>query len=409
MSKSTSHKKIVIVGGSFGGINAAYALRRRLGNHAEITLISKDAEFTFLPSLPWVILGWRNPARLQVPLDNALTRRGVCFVNEEVRELYPDKGEVRTESQTFTYDILLIASGAELDWAAVPGLGPAAAGHTQSTFTVEEAVRAREALARVTAGDSGRVVIGAAAGASCIGPAYEIVMMIDTVLRRAKKRHRFTLNFITPEPFLGHFGVGGIGMSPRMIQDEFADRDIDSTVNAKVVEVRPKELVLENGDEQGFDFSLVIPSFLGAEFVRGVGGLANPRGFVNVTSELTSPKFGNLYAVGVAVAIAPPGQTPVPVAVPKTGHMTELMAEAAAHNIAAEIRGGSKVDGLSLPSTCIADAGDTAFYLSADPFLPPRNKVVHKKGKWARYLKLVFEKYYLARIRHDLPPLHFGW
>jgi sulfide:quinone oxidoreductase len=408
MNMSSGQTKIVIVGGSFGGINAAYALRRRLGNRAEITLISRDAEFTFLPSLPWVILGWRDPARLLVPLDNTLTRRGVRFVHGAVRELYPDKGEVRTESETFPYDILLIASGAELDWAAVPGLGPAA-GHTQSTFTVEEAVRAREALARVIAGDSGRIVIGATAGASCIGPAYEVAMMIDTVLRKAKKRHRFTLSFITPEPFLGHFGVGGIGMSPRMIQDEFADRDIEPITNAKIVEACPARLVLEDGSERSFDFSLVIPAFLGAGFVRGVEGLVNARGFVSVTSQLTSPKFENIYAVGVAVAIPPPGQTPVPVAVPKTGQMTELMAQAAAHNIEAELRGGTKVDGLSLPVTCIADAGDTAFYLYADPFLPPRNKVIHKKGKWARYLKLVFEKYYLARIRHDLPPLHFGW
>jgi sulfide:quinone oxidoreductase len=89
--------------------------------------------------------------------------------------------------------------------------------------------------------------------------------------------------------------------------------------------------------------------------------------------------------------------------------MTELMAEAAAHNIAAELEGGTKVDGLSLPATCIADAGDTAFYLSADPFLPPRNRVVHRRGKWARYLKLAFEPYYLARIRYDLPSWHFGW
>lgn len=408
MSNRPAHKKIVIVGGSFGGINAAYALRRRLGNRVEITLISKDAEFTFLPSLPWVILGWRDAARLQVPLDNTLTRRGIRFVHGEVRELYPDRGEVRTDSETFPYDILLIASGAELDWAAVPGLGPAA-GHTQSTFTVEEAVRAREALARVIAGDSGRIVIGATAGASCIGPAYEIVMMIDTVLKKAKKRHRFTLSFITPEPFLGHFGVGGIGMSPRMIQDEFADRDIEPIIDAKIVETRSDRLVLDDGSERSFDFSLVIPAFLGAGFVRGVEGLANPRGFVSVTPQLTSPKFQNIYSVGVAVAIPPPGQTRVPVAVPKTGHMTELMAQAAAHNIEAELRGGTKMDGLSLPVTCIADAGDTAFYLYADPFLPPRNKVIHKKGKWARYLKLVFEKYYLARIRHDLPPLHFGW
>jgi len=59
-----SRKQIVIVGGSFGGINAAYALRRQLREHVEITVIAKDAAFTFLPSFPWVILGWRDPARL---------------------------------------------------------------------------------------------------------------------------------------------------------------------------------------------------------------------------------------------------------------------------------------------------------------------------------------------------------
>ncbi len=401
-------KRIVIVGGSFGGINAAYALRRRLRGRADILVISRDAEFTFLPSLPWVILGWRDPARLQIPLARPLARRQIRFVQDEVRELDPGRCEARTDSARYPYDILLVASGADLDFAAVPGLGPVK-GYTHSTFTVEEAASARDALARLLAADRGRIVIGAAAGASCIGPAYEIVMMIDTALRRSRKRHRFALTFATPEPFLGHFGVGGIGMSPRMIQDEFAERHIEAVVNARITEARPDRLILADRSELAFDFSLVVPAFLGSPFVRAVEGLANPRGFVPVTPHLTSTRFGNIYAVGVAVAIAPPSPTAVPVAVPKTGQMTELMAAAAAHNIWADIGGGAKVDGLTLPATCIADAGDTAFYLYADPFLPPRNRVVHKKGRWARYLKLAFERYYLARIQHDLPSLHFGW
>jgi sulfide:quinone oxidoreductase len=400
--------RIVIVGGSFGGINAAYALRRQLRDRAEIAVISKDAEFTFLPSLPWVILGWRHPGRLQIPLQQPLTSRRIRFVHGEVRELDPGKGEVRTASAQFPYDFLVIASGADLDYAAVPGLGPLT-GYTQSTFTVDEAVRAREALARVLAADQGRIVIGAAPAASCIGPAYEIVMMIDTALKRTRKRPRFGITFVTPEPFIGHFGVGGIGMAPRMMQDEFADRHINCIVNAKITEARPDRLILADGSEVPFDFALVIPAFLGSPFVRAVEGLANPKGFVSVTPQLVSTKFDNIYAAGVAVAIAPPAPTPVPVGVPKTGQMSELMAQAAAHNIAAELSGGTKVDGLTLPATCIADAGDTAFYLAADPFLPPRNKVVHKRGKWAHYLKLAFEHYYLARIRHDWPSLHFGW
>jgi sulfide:quinone oxidoreductase len=405
---SIGRKRVVVVGGSFGGINAAYELHRRLPQDAEITVISRDAEFTFIPSLPWVVMGWRDPSRLQVRLDAPLQRRGIRFVHGEVKELDPQACEVRTASQTYPYDALVIASGAELDYAAVPGMGPQA-GHTFSTFTCAEAVASRDALARVLAADKGRIVIGAAAGASCVGPAYEFAMMIDTVLKRARKRHRFSIEFVTPEPFLGHFGVGGIGVSPRMVQDEFAERHIDSVVSARIAEAGPGRLILADGSEHPFDFSLVIPAFLGSPFVRGVDGLANPKGFITVTPHLASTKVANIYAAGVAVAIAPTGPTPVPVAVPKTGHMTELMAQAAARNIAAEFTGGVKVDGMTLPSTCIADAGDTAFYMFADPFLPPRNKVIVKRGKWARYLKLTFERYYLARIRHDLPSLDFGW
>lgn len=400
-------KRIVIVGGSFGGINAAYALRRKLGNRAEITLISREAEFTFIPSLPWVILGWRDPARLQVSLARPIGRRGIRFVHGEVLELDPSRAEVRTASETFPYDYLVIASGADLDYASVPGIGPAA--HTQSTFTTGEAVLAREALARTLRLDRGRIVIGAAPGASCIGPAYEIAMQIDTALRRARRRHRFQIAFVTPEPFAGHFGVGGIGKSQRMFEDEFAERHIEGIVNASIAEARPDRLILADGTEQAFDFGLVIPAFLGSPFVRSASGLANPRGFVGVTPELRSAKFENIYAVGVSIAIAPPAPTPVPVAVPKTGGMTDLMAQAAAHNIAADIIGGSKVDGLTLAASCIADAGDTAFWLYADPFLPPRNRVRQKRGKWAHYLKAAFERYYLARVRYDWTPMEFGW
>jgi len=401
-------KRVVVVGGSFGGINAAYELRRRLPRDAEITVISRDAAFTFMPSLLWVIMGWRDPSRLQVPLDGPLQRRRIRFVQDEVKELDPLREEIQTSSAKFPYDALILCPGADLDYAAVPGFDPKF-GCIHSTFTIDEAVQARNALAKVLASDSGRIVVGAAAGASCIGPAYELVMMIDTVLKRARKRHRFSLAFVTPEPFLGHFGVGGIGASPRMIQDEFAERHITSTVNAKIVEARPGSLTLADNTKLPFDFSLVVPAFLGNPFVRAVEGLGNAKGFIPVTSQLSSAKFGNIYAAGVAVAIAPPGVTPVPVAVPKTGHLSELMARIAARNVAAEFAGGKKLDGLTLPMTCIADAGDAAFYLSAEPFLPPRNKIVAKRAKWARYLKIAFERYYLAKVQHDLPSIHFGW
>ena len=403
-----NRKRIVIVGGSFGGVNAAYELRKQLGRKTDITLISKESAFTFTPSLPWLVMGWREPGPLQVPLAKPLKRAGIHFVHGNVEALDAEKCVISAGAERFSYDTLLLATGAELDYGAVPGLGPVT-GFTESIFNVAEAGRARTALAETLSHDSGRIVVGAAPGASCIGPAYELIMMIDTVLKRAKRRHRFTLTYLTPEPFIGHFGIGGIGNSSRMVQDEFASRSIESITNARIIQAEPHRLILADGQECGFDFSLVIPAFLGSGFVRAVSGLANPKGFIPVTPNLANVKYPNIFSAGVAVAIPPPFATAVPVGVPKTGHMTELMARAAAHNIVAEFQGHPTIDGLSLPSLCIADAGDTAFYMSADPFLPPRNKAVTKKGKWARYLKSAFERYYLARVRYRLPSLHFGW
>jgi sulfide:quinone oxidoreductase len=49
---------IVIIGGSFGGLNVAYDLRRLLPHKShKITVISQDSRFIFIPSLPWVTMG----------------------------------------------------------------------------------------------------------------------------------------------------------------------------------------------------------------------------------------------------------------------------------------------------------------------------------------------------------------
>jgi sulfide:quinone oxidoreductase len=48
--------KVVVLGGSFGGLTAALELKRLLGKEAEVTVVSDDERFVFLPSLPWLIM-----------------------------------------------------------------------------------------------------------------------------------------------------------------------------------------------------------------------------------------------------------------------------------------------------------------------------------------------------------------
>ena len=72
-------------------------------------------------------------------------------------------------------------------------------------------------------------------------------------------------------------------------------------------------------------FAMLLPAFRGVAAVRGIEGLTNPRGFILVDKHQRNPAFPKIFAVGVCVAIPPVGKTPVPVGVPKTGFMIELM------------------------------------------------------------------------------------
>lgn len=359
-------------------------------------------------SIPWVMMGRRRPERISVPLGRPLGSKGINFVHDRATVIDPEARTVATAGgRVLPYDHLVLATGSELDWTNVPGSDPAD-GSVHTCFSLAQAIEARGAIERFLALPEGRAIVGANPGASCIGPAYELIMMLETELRRRKRRHLFDLHLVAPEPFLGHFGVDGIGNLVRMMEDEFRSRHLNWTVNAALKTVEPGKATLAAGAELPFDLALLIPAFLGAEVVRGVEGLGNPRGFIPTTRELRSTAYPEIYAAGVSVAIAPPAPTQVPVGVPKTGYMSEEMATRVAINIAADLGEGTHVDGLTLPATCIADAGDTAFYIKADPFLPPRNVAILKKGVWAHYMKVAFERFYLEKVKRDLPSLPFG-
>jgi len=401
-------KKILVLGSSFGGYHSALNLRKHLTREHSIKVVSSENEFTFIPSLPWVVMGWRKPSAIQFPVAGSLGRKGIDFVQDTIVRADPENNRVIGEKGEYEYDYLIAATGSELDYEAIPGLGPEK-GHSYSIFSIKEALNARDALMGAIDKGAGSLVFGNAQGASCLGPVYEMAMMADAYLRRKRLRNRFKISLFTNEPHLGHFGVNGFGKMTRMLEDEFADRAIEWKVNCKLAQVTPEIVELEDGEKLKNDFSLIVPAFFGSHAYIGIEGLSNPRGFIPGDDYLANPKYQNVYAVGVTLAFPPPFETQVPVGVPKTGQMTEEMAGVAAHNIAADINGGQKKRGKDFSVICIADAGDTGFYLSASPLIPPRNKLVHKKGKRAHWMKIAFEKYYMASLRYGLPHLDFGW
>jgi len=133
--------------------------------------------------------------------------------------------------------------------------------------------------------------------------------------------------------------------------------------------------------------------------VRGIEGLTNPRGFILADKTQRNPAFPNIFSLGVCVAIAPMGKTPVPVGVPKTGFMIESMVTAVAQNLRALIEGEAADKEATWNAICLADFGDGGVAFFAQPQLPPRNVNWSASGGWVHLAKIGCEKYFLGKVK----------
>jgi sulfide:quinone oxidoreductase len=196
--------------------------------------------------------------------------------------------------------------------------------------------------------------------------------------------------------------VGGLGNSKRFIEDEFTERDIKPMVSQAIEEVTPGEIKLKGGAKIPFKLAMIAPPFRG---VPAVAPLGNPRGFIPVDKNYRHTKYKNIFAIGVAIAIAPPEVTPVPTGVPKTGFMTVKMAKTAAATIASDVTGKTPPVAEELGVICLMDMGNTAAIMKAYPILPPRQSSYMKKTIWVKWLKVRFERYFLWKMKRGLSNL----
>lgn len=408
---------IVVLGAGLGGTIMAYDLQAHKRPEDRLTLIGQEPRYHFVPSNPWVAVGWRQRSEIELDLKTVMAKKGITFLQQGAKRLHAEENRIElNDGSSISYDYLVLATGPELAFDEIEGLGPDR--FTQSICHVEHAERARAAFEEFVKNPA-PIVIGAAQGASCFGPAYEYAFILDTELRRRKIRHKVPMTFITSEPYIGHLGLDGVGDTKSLLESQLRERHIKWITSARIPKVEQGKMHVEEiGDggsvlrshELPFGFSMVLPPFRGVPAVRGIDGLTNPRGFILTDKHQRNPKFQNIFAIGVGVAIPPLGPTPVPVGVPKTGFMIESMVTATAHNIGALLNGEEPREEASLNAVCLADFGDRGVAFVAEPQIPPRNLNWSGKGHWVHFAKVAFEKYFMRKIRTgDGEPFYERW
>jgi sulfide:quinone oxidoreductase len=398
--------RIVVLGAGLGGTIAAFEIKEAVKDKAEVVVVNKGDTYHFVPSNPWVAVSWRTREAIEVKLAPVFKKKGIVFHTMGAKTVEPAKNQlILNDNRELVYDYLVIATGPELAFDEIEGLGPH--GFTSSVCHVDHALEASKAFDDLAANPR-PVVIGAVQGASCFGPAYEFAMIVDTELRKRKVRDRVPMTFVTSEPYIGHLGLDGVGDTKGLLESEMRNRHIKWITNAKVSKVEQGKMFVEELMDDGahktdhelsFGFSMMLPAFRGVDAVQGIAGLTNPRGFILIDKHQQNPAYPNIFGLGVCVAIAPMGKTAVPVGVPKTGFMIESMCTAIAHNIKDILAGKAPTHEATWNAICLADFGDGGVAFFAQPQIPPRNINWSASGKWVHMAKAAFESYFIGKVK----------
>ena len=395
---------IVILGAGIAGVTAAYAMKAKLGPHDEVTVVSDTPYFHFVPSNPWIAMGWRERSDIAFPIGPYLESRGIHFIHSGVKRIQPDVIQIDLENgDALFYDYLLIATGATGMTDNVQGL----AGHTHSVIHIDQAERALAAY-REFVRHPGPIVIGAAPGSSVLGPLYEYAFLVDADLKRRNIRDRVSITLVTPEPWSGHLGLGSENSSRGAVTAALVDTKISVICNARTVRVDADTIQVVELDAAGnekqrhtlpYAYSVYWPAFGGVPGVRSATGLVDERGLVVVDEYLRNPDYPNVFAIGACVAQPPMKQTPVPMGPPDSVYSITQASETAVQNILAQLGDAPLLSYVPQHAKWLNDMGHTGAAYLSEPQIPLRDINWMRQGRWVHQAKVDFEKYFVNKIR----------
>ena len=103
---------VVVLGAGLGGILMAYEMKAKIRPEDKLTVVNQGSTYSFVPSNPWVAVGWREPADISVELGPVLTKRGIALKPQGAKRVVPAENRlVLNDGSELDYDYLIIATG----------------------------------------------------------------------------------------------------------------------------------------------------------------------------------------------------------------------------------------------------------------------------------------------------------
>ena len=362
--------RIVILGAGFGGLELATTLSEELGDEVDVAVIDKGDAFVFGYSKLDVMFGRTTPEAVRLPYRR-LAKPGVRLLRETVTAIDPAARAVTTDAGVHEADHLVVALGADYDFAATPGLADAA-----EFYSVEGAERLAELLPEFS---GGRAIVGVCGAPFKCPPApSEAALLLHDHLLARGIRDDSEISLVIP------FGTP-VPPSPdtsAALQSAFAERGIRFVPGRRVasVDAARRVAVLDDAAEMPYDLFLGVPKHRAADVVIESGMAVD--GYIPVDGRTLTTRFPDVYAVGDVATVG----------VPKAGVFAERQARVVARSLIARLRGGADSDRYDGLGSCFIEFGggrvgrvDVDFFSGPSPtgtFREPSTELVLEKDRF---------------------------
>lgn len=366
----------VILGGGFGGISAANTLRGQLPAEHEIVVVDESPRFYVGAGKTWIMLGERSFEQISQSRE-ALLAPGVKFVESKVQGIDLPGRSVSLSGASLRWDYLVIALGADLNLAKVPGLAET----THTFYTVEGAQRLKLELEKFSGGDV--VMLIPKAPFKCPPAPYEAAMLLHHAFeqRGLSGKARIAIHTVEGAPM----ATAGPEMG-KFIKDQLAQRNIAyfPQKNTARVDGAAQRVVFEDGSAVRYDLLIAVPPHEAPQVVRDAQ-LTNQSGWIPAdpgTLQVKQPADArNVYAIGDVTVVALPGRykPEMGLSLPKAGVFAEGHGRTVAQHIAASILGKKPDAGYDGKGYCFLETGAARAVRAEGAFFEMPHPVMQKR------------------------------
>jgi len=320
-------KRVLVLGGGFGGVQAAITARAELDSSHDVTIVDRNRVPHLCGMNPMLIVGEREPGKTGRSLGR-LANRGINFVEANINDIDIKNQKVETSAGTLDYDYLVVALGAAYDWDAVPG--------AKDAYSFYDFDYARDLRRRLSRLKRGKIVLAASKPPYKCPPApMETAMMINWWGRKKGIRKDLDISVYIPEP--GPLGVAGKEASQR-VRSALDTRGIELVTAAGVTEVAPsgREASFMDGSSVKADVIATVPVHKLPDVVAA-SGINNDKPWVPVDRGTLETSTPNVFAIG-DVNVVPSGEF----AIPKAGVFASGQGTKVGQVIASRINGSNE-------------------------------------------------------------------